>query len=280
MNEGIASLSYAELHAQILPVRLIVPFLLLVLPAIALLGHRIGRREFFAKGYDRDPPRILPGETSMGAILALLGLMLGFSFNSAINWMEARNRAVVEEAAAISSAFLKADLLDDPGRTELQVRLLDYARTRIMPIGGHLTRSQTESLVARSLDAQARLWPATRAAIGGETPAPLRSAVAGAVTDVLDAHARRLAAGSETMPIVTKLVILLVASAGVFVVGNRSALQGRPLSWRTFLMAITLAVVMITITDLDRAREGVATLNQEPLAAAIAEMETALAGGP
>jgi hypothetical protein len=278
MNEGIGSLSYAELHAQLLPFRMVALFLFLVLPAIALLGHRIGRREFFAKGYDRDLPRILPGETSMGAILALLGLMLGFSFSSAINWMEARNRAVVEEAAAISSAFLKADLLDDPGRTVLQTRLLDYSKTRIMPVGRHLTVSQAEDLVAHSLAAQARLWPATMTAIGGETPAPLRSFVAGAVTDVFDAHSRRMAAGAETMPLVTKLVLLLVAAAGVFVVGNRSALQGRPLSWRTFLMAITLALVMITVTDLDRAREGVVTLNQEPIAAAIGDMEAALTG--
>ena len=68
-------------------------------------------------------------------------------------------------AEAIGTAFLRADYLPEPGRSELRRALLAYAQTRVVPenevFGG---RGDTRRFLERTLSAQATLWPATRAA--------------------------------------------------------------------------------------------------------------------
>jgi hypothetical protein len=76
------------------------------------------------------------------------------------------------------------------------------------------------------------------------------------VTEMLDAHTTRIAAAAEQIPPPAKLMVFLVAIFAIFIVGNRSALQGRALTWRTFVFAGVLSVVMIVIFDLDRSLEG------------------------
>ena len=87
--------------------------LFVFLPGCALLGHRIGTLQYRRRD-PSEPDRGLSGETALGALLALLGLLLGFTFSAALNWREDRVSAVVEEAAAIGTAFLRADLLPEP----------------------------------------------------------------------------------------------------------------------------------------------------------------------
>lgn len=250
--------------------------LFVLLPGCALLGHRIGALEYRHRE-PLEPDRGLPGETALGALLALLGLLLGFTFSTALNWREDRVSAVVEEAAAIGTAFLRADLLPGGAGQPLQQDLLAYASTRIVPRGLHPGPAEVESFFARSLDAQAALWPAFKNSLGPAVPAALQAYVSGGVTDVLDAHTRRVAAASKAISPSTRGFLLLVTAAAVFVMGHRSALRGRPISWQMFLFSFVLASVLILIEDLDRPAGGFTTVRQDALVAVVADMEVALA---
>jgi hypothetical protein len=277
MSPDVTSV-YAPVATNVVPFWLVVTGLCLILPSVALAGHRLGSVEYrrrVADGVDRG----LPGETSIGALLALLGLMLAFTFSSTLNWREGRTSAVVEEAAAIGTAFLRADILPDGLGRPLQEALLEYARTRVVPTGFEPSQAAIDTVVARSLEAQARLWPAMRAALGPAVPAPLQTFVAGGLTEVLDAHTRRAAAASKSIPAGTSALLIFVAAAGVFAVGNRSALQGRQITWRTSLVSLVLAGVLVTIEDLDRPTDGITSVNQNALLAAIADMEASLETG-
>ena len=255
----------------------VLAFIILVtLPIVAYLGRKVGNAEHRRWKFDRDKPDRIPGGTSLGAMLALLGLLLAFAFGAGLGWREMRQTAVIEEAAALSTAFLRADLVAEPGRTDLKQALLNYARSRLATPQDVRTRQDWEAFVSRTLDEQARLWPATLNAIDGDTPAPIRATVANGVTDVLDASTRRFGAAFENIPSTVKVMLLLAAGASIFVVGNRSALQGRPLTWRTFMFSGLLSVVIIVIFDLDRSLEGLDTVKTVTLKITIHEMELAL----
>jgi hypothetical protein len=128
--------------------------------------------------------------------------------------------------AAIGTAFLRADLLAEPGRTELRDALADYAETRHARAlrTGH--RAQFEAYVERTLSAHARLWPTAAAATAGDTPPAIRALVSSGVSQVLDAHTRRYSAGVRFLPNVAKPMILTVAGAALAITGNATALQG------------------------------------------------------
>lgn len=268
---------YASFYEPFLSFPYLVVLILVALPLAVFVGFHLGDLEYRRRGYDKFPPAKVPGGTTLGAMLALLGLLLGFAFSSALGWREARQSALVEEAKAISTAFLMADLLDDPGRTDLQTRILAYAQTRLATASDTRSREAWNTFLARTLNAQADIWPATLRALDKEPSDPIRAAIAGKVTDLLDAHTQRIASAAEQIPPPAKAMILLVAVSGILIVGNRSALQGRPLTWRTFVFAGVLSIVMIVIFDLDLGLEGTMRVNPDTMRAAVHDMETALA---
>ena len=120
--------------------------------------------------------------------------MLAFTFSAAISRYETRKKSVVAESNALSTAFLRAGLIDDPVRSELRTALLDYARTRRSDRDGTMTVARLESLFEKSQDAKARLWPAVERMMHSSKKGPVEVSVAGAVTEVLDCDTVRVAA--------------------------------------------------------------------------------------
>lgn len=269
--EGFAEpfLSFPELCAVVL----------IILPVAVFIGFRVGTLERARLGYDNVPTDKIPGATSLGAMLALLGLLLGFAFSSSINWREARQTALVEEAASIGSAFLSADLLQSDARDRLQTVILAYAKTRLAGPQDIQSKEAFDAFLSRTRKAQAQIWPTTLDALSNEASEPAKALVARSVMDMLDAHTRRIAAAGEHIPKPAMLMIVAAAVIAIAIVGNRSALQGRALTWRTFLFAGILSVVIIVIADLDRSLEGTMRQNPDPMIEAIYDMENALAKG-
>ncbi|NDV99684.1 hypothetical protein [Salipiger sp. PrR002] len=264
-----------SIAAHPIPFWLVIVILLLALPACAYAGFRFGSFEL-RRHAPGDASAPLAGEASLGALLALLGLLLGFTFSATLNWREASTAAVVEEGAALGTAFLRADLLPEGAGRPLQEALLDYARTRVIPAGHRATRAQIDAVLARSAEAQAKLWPAVTSALTPDVPGPVQTFVAGGVTEVLDAHSRRVAAASKSISVGIWGLLAFAAGAGVFILGNRTALQGRRLTWRTMVFSLVLTSVLVTINDLSRASDGFTTVRQDAILATIADMEAAL----
>jgi hypothetical protein len=71
-------------------------------------------------------------------------------------------------------------------------------------------------------------------------------------------------------------MVVLASTAAIFIVGNRTALQGRKLTWRTFFFAGLLVTVIIIIFDLDRSLEGTMKVKPDTMLSTIAEMQSAL----
>lgn len=107
---------------------------------------------------------------------------------------------------------------------------MGYTRTRIVPHGGAGNRDELDAFLGRTLEARAALWPTMLAATADPVPAPVRTSVAGAINDVIDAHAVRLQTFSVPLMPVTRLVTLSVALVALFMPGNRSGARGRALT--------------------------------------------------
>lgn len=251
-----------------------------VIPSAALVGWLLGRRKYITAGYEKNPPASIPGDATLGAMLALLGLLLAFTFGFVLSRAEARKVTEVEEAAAIGTAFLRADLLAEPGRREIQDAIAVYARTRLpdtaLDAGVMETSATFETFLQRSLEAQAKLWPTAMNAVHDDTSPAIAVLIANGVTEVLDAHTRRLAANLDGVPMVVKAMLLVYATGALFFVGNHAALRGRRLTWRTFMFSIGVATVMVVIADFERPNEGFVQTNHSVMRSTIAEIDNAL----
>jgi hypothetical protein len=65
------------------------------------------------------------------AILAMLGLLLGFSYSMAQQRFDVRKQLVVEEANAIGTTYLRAQWLPEPYRGDVSKLLREYVDARL-----------------------------------------------------------------------------------------------------------------------------------------------------
>ncbi|MDW4549498.1 hypothetical protein R5H32_09060 [Defluviimonas sp. D31] len=278
MDPTTSAAVYGDITVPLVPFPILVIILLIALPLSAILGSVVGaaRRRQAGSGQDVDKA---VDDTTLGAILALLGLLLAFTFGNALSLTETRKSDGIAEAAALGTVFLRADYLPEPSRTKIQAALLGYAKTRVLPAdGGFKTRDQARQFIDVSLVAQARLWPLTLEATADPMPAPLKTFFASAMNDALDAHLRRMQTLSSPVSGATQLTLLATALTALFLLGDRSGAAGRKPSWRTFVLSGFLFVVMVMIADTQNAFSGLIRLDDSTLDATIFEMEQALEG--
>lgn len=277
MESSTVSELYERITLPSLGLGTIALILAVLLPTFAILGFIAGqsnRNRKIASGEEVD---LREGEASLGAIMALLGLLLAFSFGSALSLLESRKTDIISEANALGTAFLRADYLPEPSRSELKTALREYAQTRIIPESdGIVTIDDAMAFIERSVAEQKRLWPITLAGTVEPVPPAIATFVAGSVNNVLDAHQVRMRSLSVPVSELSQVIVVVTALAALFLLGNRAGIAGRTLTWRTYTFAGLLILVMVTVLDVQRTSQGFIRVDQSALKATLASMEAEL----
>ena len=233
-------------------------------------GFWLGLRKFRVNA---DSEKTVRGDVTLGSMLALLGLILAFTYAFSLSRADHRKDAIVNEVNAINTAFLRADLAAEPGRSELRNRLLEYARTRLVTAEMAANPDALKNSIARSLEAQSYLWPATKQVLQGDVPGPMKTSIIQAVNGVLDAHNKRFAAVHDRLPDAILMLLTFVAMVSVAVAGYQAGLTGSMNHWRRCAFVLILAALVLIIIDFDRSFEGLIQVNQETMVSLISNLE-------
>src|SRR6478752_7173274 len=98
-----------------------------VLAGVALEGgYRLGRWRHARTEDEKETPV----GAMVGSILALFAFLLAFTFGRAGSRFEARRQAILEEANAIGTTYLRTRLLAEPPRNESARLLRQYVDLR------------------------------------------------------------------------------------------------------------------------------------------------------
>jgi len=213
------------------------------------------------------------GSVVLTSMFAIMGLVLAFTYASGVSRFDARKAAVMNEANALGTAFHRADLVAEPGRTALRKILLDYARTRAFPPGQARTVKDRKMILKRTRAELEKLWPATKRVVEQGKPGPIEVSLVTGINNVFDAHIIRLTAVLDTLPKVVVWMLLFVAAAALAVAGYNAGIQGRMSRWRMSSFALVLTCLMFVILDFDRPNEGLVLVNSASIYTVIAEME-------
>lgn len=257
------------------PIWVWAPVVFLLLKIAYALGQRVGRRERELHGEDIAHPG---GQVTLGAMLALLGLLLAFTYSFALNRFEDRTIVLLEETNAISTAFQWADLAEEPARTELRRLLLDYAKTRALAADVSNDTDKLRRSIQESLEALKKLWPAAKEAAGDPPYGPVQQSLAAAVITVGDISTSRIAVGLYRIPKVVLGLLVLVMCLAIALVAYRAARFGNFSVLRSNAFMIVLTALLIIILDFDHARAGFIQLDESSLRSLIADMEDEMAG--
>jgi hypothetical protein len=198
--------------------------------------------------------------------------LLGFTFSLALNRFDDRSEALVAEANALGTAYLRADLLQAERGTEARELLQAYGTNRIE--AGGLSAADYASRAERRREAQAiaaRLWRLASAE-SHENPGPAAVSFATALNGAFDAFSARDAAIDRHVP---ELVLFLLFGTFLLlgaVVGYSSTISGVRPGVPVYSLMILIVVLVFLIVDLDRPRRGLIAIDHSPLREAVAAM--------
>ena len=222
------------------------------------LGFRQGRR---IHRLDRasDGPQV---GAIQGGVRGLLGLLLAFSFAGAGSRFQDRQDLITQEANAIGTAYLRADLLADPHRAELHAALKEYTQHRLAA-ADRLVEDQEVSLRGEVEALQGRIWRAARDGVGARPE--LAMLILPPVNDVIDLHSTRLGAAHKHIPAVVLGLLIVCSLLCVALIGYGGGLdEHRRLPLSLSLTLLIVASLWLTY-DLDHPRKGLMQLNDAPL---------------
>jgi hypothetical protein len=199
-----------------------------------------------------------------GAVLGLLGLLLGFTFSMAVGRHDTRRDLVLKEANAVGTAWLRAGLLPEPHRAPVKDLLRQYVDVRLKYEALSDNPAQLAEGLRLGAALQNRAWQHAEAAATEAPTAPTVSFIA-ALNDVIDTDAERIAAGRNQIPAGVWVLVIIVAAAGCFTSSYGSGAQGARSVFTNLLLPALISVVILLIFDLTHSRQGVIGITQQPL---------------
>jgi hypothetical protein len=243
------------------PLALIGATLLGAMCAAALIGYALRRRRARAGRESSDASDQAQLGYIVSAIMALLALLLSFTFSLAVERYMARRELVLEEANAIGSAYLRAQLLGPPHRERISRLLVQYADNRIAL--ARATPGTEKALLATNNRLLAELGAATTAAFDSVQALPISISFVDGMNAVIDMDAARKTARVEHVPseVVAVLMLYLIGTSGALgrvLIGP----MGR-VSAGFLMLLFTLSLLLVI--DIDRPTIGGLREKQQPM---------------
>lgn len=240
------------------------------------LGIEAGYRVGLADRSDENESSRAHIRAVQASLLGTLALLLGFTFSLALQRFDSRSQAVVEEANAIGTAYLRADLLPAEIRDEAKKWLRDYVDLRVRHGKTALDHQRERQAQASQVDrAQQALWRVARQAAEANASPVTSGLFIQALNDMIDAYGKRQAALDRHVPETVLFLLYGTFLMAGMILGYASGVAGHRASFVSYIMTGLIVVLVFIILDLDRPRRGLIEVSQSSLINLQATMKAA-----
>ena len=227
-------------------------FLFAALLALLELGGRLG-----ARALARNPAAATGASAMEGAVFALLGLLLAFTFFGAASRFDDRRKLIVDETNAIGTAYLRIDLLPPTVQPELRDAFPRYVDQRLAVYRALPDIEASNIALARANEMQQQIWAkavAGSAASGGHPDSA--KLLLPALNDMIDITTTRAMAGQMHPPPVTFGLLFALMLLSALLAGYAMA-ASKTRNWlHRATFAFTLAGAAYVILDFEYPRFG------------------------
>ena len=240
----------------------------LAMLAALLLVHELG----FQGGRRTDV-----GEASgdgkghlVASALALLALMMAFTFSAAQDRFNLRQRMVVEEANALGTSYLRVQTLALPLRDVLSRQMLQYAEVREKFFAASSHPKPLEDNTRETSDMQDRMWVNVVTAVRSDPVPTLNGPLLQTVNDMFDLASSRRAAQDARVPISILRMLAIYAMAAATIMGFAGgSSKDRRYGAVSTAVLLLLTMAFCLILDLDRPSSGTIRINQASMTRAV-----------
>jgi hypothetical protein len=235
--------------------------------AMSEVGFQLGRRK--GPSPDGSDPSSLLQTTAF----TLLALLLAFSFSLALGRYDARRAALLREANAISTTYLRTDLLDDTAAPAVRLNLRAYIAERIAYAHAEAQPDQRRLADQRSTEIQGTLWKLAMQNANRDRHSTMIPLFIAALNDTINLSSEERAVLSTHIPDIVIVWLLLIAFIASAMMGYGFGRQGKRAVIFKVVFAIMVAIVFGLVLDLDRPQRGIIRVNLAPLQTVQRSME-------
>jgi len=219
------------------------------------IGAGLKKRRRVSENEDNEDFDIL-----LGATLTLLALIMGFTFSMAVSRYDQRKNLEEQEANAIGTEYVRADLLPAADSTKLRSLLKSYLNQRIL----FYESSGEESLRqinAHTTQLQAEMWSAVEPPAEAQ-PTLLTALVVSGMNDVLNSQGYTQAAWWNRIPVAAWTLLTTISIFCNVLTGYRA--HGRT-AFLFLILPIALSISFFLIADIDSPLHGVIRVRPQNL---------------
>jgi hypothetical protein len=237
-------------------------------------GLVLGRRVRAHAGESRESIGVV-----QGTLLGFLGLLLAFGLTMAVGRYDNRRALMVQESNDIGTVYLRAQLLDEPVRSD-SLELLRTYTDEAIDLAEQVPDSVAfDAALLEMGELQRRLWTLAGEAVAADPTGTAPRAYIEALNPMFDTNGSRVASVRNRVP--STVMVLEVAGSAVAlgVLAFYLALLGRG-GYTSIAAAVVVVLILFISFDLDRPHRGLIEIPDAPLIATRASMELPPAAEP
>jgi hypothetical protein len=240
-----------------MPIGVILLFITIFMLGFCEAGYQVGAH--FRKKQDHEATVSLG--PLLGGLLGMLAFVLAITFSITASQHNLRKENVILEANAIGTAYLRADLLDEPTASEVKELLREYVDIRLQAASG----GDLPTILARSAEIHQLLWSKV-VSVSRTDPSVNTSLFAQSVNHVIDMNEIRVNAGLYgRIPTVIWLALFAITALSMITIGTLVGLTGKRRLVVIFPMLLAFAVLVSLIADLNRPQQGMIKVGQHAM---------------
>lgn len=209
-------------------------------------------------------------KTLESAVLALLGLLLGFTFSMGVGRYDQRKQLEIAESNDIANAWLRTATLPQPMRSSEQQLMRQYVSYRLQFLTAGTSATRIDESLRQSSATQMAMWR-TAAAFANSRPDPVTAAYIESVTQLVDVTESRTAAFENRIPVIAWAMLLFISFIASMLVGVGIGTRSQLL--RLVLPIVVASALSLTL-DLDSPRSGLIRVHQYSLERVAASITT------
>jgi hypothetical protein len=231
------------------------------LVVLLIAAFEIGHRGALKSGLAGDEERYKQYKVVRDALSVLLSLLLGFTLAMSVSRFDHRRDLVVQEANAISTTYLRSQLLAQPHAAQIQDLLRKYVAAREAFFDAGLDGNKLQAAEAETGQLQQQLWEQCTQVTQVDRTSVATSFVQ-ALNETIDLDAARLAALEYRVPAPVWTLIIVVA---FFEMVAQGAAAKKRFLFPMFALPLIVAIVCALVADLDASRSGLIKVDQQSM---------------
>ena len=196
----------------------------------------------------------------LGATLTLLGLIIGFTFSMAVNRYDQRKYFEEQEANAIGTEYVRANLLPTADAARVRALLRRYLDQRILYYDTR-NEQQIPQINTQTARLQTEMWSAVETHAAAQ-PTPVAALVVAGMNDVLNSQGYTQFAWWNRVPRAAWVLLVTIAIFCNLLVGYAARVRS---AFLFLILPIALSISFFLIADIDSPRAGLIHVHPQNL---------------